>query len=225
MNAKRSLPLWKRWFDVSSATVLLILLAPALLLAAILIKATSRGPILFVQKRLGWHGHTFSMLKLRTMVDEAWKVGGGLSVATGDPRITAVGRILRQLHIDEIPQLINVLRGEMSLIGPRAALPFHYDYYEPWEMRRLDVSPGITGWAQVKGGNSLDWNERIKLDVWYVENLSFSLDLRIAVLTLRLLARRLLYLEAADRAPEVRLWTRGMPLDPFTNQLERGRKR
>lgn len=173
----------KAALDRSSAFLVLVLCLPIFLVCAVLIKLTSPGPVFFIQERLGYKGVTFLIYKFRTMVDRAWEQGTGLYVTAGDPRITWIGRILRVLHIDELPQLINVVKGEMSFIGPRPTIPWQYDYYEAWEKLRLDVLPGMTGWAQVHGGNEIDWDERIKLDVWYVQHWSLWLDCRIAVQT------------------------------------------
>jgi len=173
----------KRIGDVVGAIVLLIILTPVFLLISICIKLTSRGPVFFVQDRLGYLGSTFKIIKFRTMVDRAWEKGTGLYVTANDQRITGLGRMLRVLHLDELPQVLNIVRGEMSFVGPRPTVPYHYDYYEEWEKKRLDMLPGITGWAQINGGNSIDWDERIKLDVWYVRDWSLRLDFYILTMT------------------------------------------
>ncbi len=169
--------------DVVGAGLGLIVASPALALAALGIKLEDRGPVLFRQRRVGQDGEEFELLKLRTMVVGAEHKGAGYAVDRGDPRITRVGRVLRRLSIDELPQLWNVVRGEMSLVGPRPTLRYQVEQYTPRQRRRLDVKPGITGWAQVHGRASLPWDERIELDVWYVEHRSARLDLAILVKT------------------------------------------
>jgi lipopolysaccharide/colanic/teichoic acid biosynthesis glycosyltransferase len=136
---------------------------------------------------VGRHGEPFEMLKLRTMVSGAEHIGAGLAVNYGDPRITRVGALLRRWSLDELPNLVNVLRGEMSIVGPRPTIQAQVDQYTERQRRRLEVKPGITGWAQVNGRASLPWHERIELDVWYVEHRSLALDLRILAMTLRML--------------------------------------
>ena len=173
--------------DVVGAALGLVVASPALALAAIGIKLEDRGPLLFRQRRVGRNGEEFELLKLRTMVVGAESQGAGYAVDRGDPRITRVGRVLRRLSIDELPQLWNVVRGEMSLIGPRPTLRYQVEQYTPRQRKRLDVRPGITGWAQVHGRAALPWDERIELDVWYVENRSPSLDLKILAKTPRAL--------------------------------------
>jgi lipopolysaccharide/colanic/teichoic acid biosynthesis glycosyltransferase len=157
--------------------------SPLLAAAAIAIKLHDRGPVLYRQRRVGQHGREFELLKLRTMVVGAEAQGAGWAVNRGDPRITRVGRVLRRLSLDELPQLWNVVRGEMSLVGPRPTLAYQVERYTPRQRRRLDVKPGITGWAQVHGRAALPWDERIELDVWYVENRSPWLDLKILAKT------------------------------------------
>jgi lipopolysaccharide/colanic/teichoic acid biosynthesis glycosyltransferase len=169
--------------DVAGALLLLALASPLLLLAAIAIKLGDRGPVLYRQRRVGLRGADFELLKLRTMVVGAESQGAGYAVNEGDPRITRVGRLLRRLSLDELPQLWNVVRGEMSLVGPRPTLRYQVERYTPRQRRRLDVRPGITGWAQVHGRARLPWDERIELDVWYVEHRSPWLDLRILLKT------------------------------------------
>jgi lipopolysaccharide/colanic/teichoic acid biosynthesis glycosyltransferase len=156
-------------------------------MAALAIKLTDGGPVLYRQRRVGKGGAEFDLLKLRTMVVGAESQGAGLEVNHGDPRITSVGRFLRRLSIDEVPQLWNVMRGEMSLVGPRPTLAYQVVRYTPHQRRRLDVKPGITGWAQVNGRARLRWAERIELDVWYVENRSPWLDVKILARTPRAL--------------------------------------
>jgi lipopolysaccharide/colanic/teichoic acid biosynthesis glycosyltransferase len=173
--------------DVVGAAVGLVVASPALALAALGIKLEDRGPVLYRQRRVGLHGGEFELLKLRTMVVGAEQQGAGYAVNRGDPRITRVGRVLRRLSLDELPQLWNVVRGEMSLVGPRPTLRYQVEQYTPRQRRRLDVKPGLSGWAQVNGRASLPWDERIELDVWYVENRSPWLDLKILLRTPRAL--------------------------------------
>jgi lipopolysaccharide/colanic/teichoic acid biosynthesis glycosyltransferase len=152
------------------------------------IRLESRGSPIYRQRRVGKDGEPFEMLKLRTMVSGAERIGAGLAVNEGDPRITRVGALLRRFSLDELPNLVNVLRGEMAIVGPRPTIQAQVDQYTPHQRRRLEVRPGITGWAQVNGRASLPWHERIELDVWYVENRSLALDLRILARTVRMLA-------------------------------------
>ena len=173
--------------DLFVATFVLVLATPLLALAALAIKLADRGPILYRQRRVGYQGRDFDLLKLRTMIVGAEKEGAGYAVNAGDPRITSVGRMLRRLSLDELPQLWNVLRGEMSLVGPRPTLRYQVDQYTPRQRRRLDVRPGITGWAQVHGRAKLPWHERIELDLWYVDHRSAWLDLKILLRTPRVL--------------------------------------
>ena len=163
--------------------------SPALALSALAIKLDDGGPVLYRQVRVGREGRDFELLKLRTMVVGAEGQGAGWAVDVGDPRITRVGRLLRRLSLDELPQLWNVVRGEMSVIGPRPTLRYQVEKYTEHQRRRLDVRPGITGWAQVQGRAALPWVERIELDVWYVEHRSPWLDLRILARTPRALFR------------------------------------
>ena len=156
--------------DVLGGALGLLVASPALALAALGIKLEDRGPILYRQRRVGLRGEEFELLKLRTMVVGAEPKGAGYAVDRGDPRITRVGRLLRRLSLDELPQLWNVVRGEMSLVGPRPTLRYQVERYTERQRRRLDVKPGITGWAQVHGRAALPWEERIELDVWYVEH-------------------------------------------------------
>ena len=173
--------------DVVGAALGLVVASPALALAAAGIKLDDRGPILYRQRRVGRNGEEFELLKLRTMVVGAEQQGAGWAVDAGDPRITRVGRVLRRLSIDELPQLWNVVRGEMSLVGPRPTLRYQVEQYTDRQRRRLEVRPGITGWAQVHGRAALPWDERIELDVWYVEHRSGWLDAKILARTPRAL--------------------------------------
>ena len=172
-----------RALDVAGASVALTLASPVLAVAALAIKLEDRGPVLYRQRRVGKDGSEFELVKLRTMVPGAEKHGAGFAVNRGDPRITRMGRLLRRLSLDELPQLWNVVRGEMSLIGPRPTLQYQVDQYTPRQRRRLEVKPGITGWAQIHGRASLPWEERIELDVWYVENRSPRVDVKILLRT------------------------------------------
>jgi lipopolysaccharide/colanic/teichoic acid biosynthesis glycosyltransferase len=172
-----------RALDAVGASLGLALASPFLAASALAIKLEDRGPVLYRQRRVGMRGEEFELLKLRTMVVGAETKGAGLAVNRGDPRITKVGRLLRRLSLDELPQLWNVVRGEMSLIGPRPTLQYQVDRYTNRQRRRLEVKPGITGWAQIHGRAKLPWEERIELDVWYVEHRSPWLDLRILLRT------------------------------------------
>jgi len=172
-----------RALDVTAAGVGLALVSPALAAAAVAIKLSDGGPVFYRQQRVGLNGNEFELLKLRTMEVGAETRGSGLAVNEGDPRITRAGRILRRLSIDELPQLWNVVRGEMSLIGPRPTLAYQVERYTPRQRRRLDVKPGITGWAQIHGRARIPWEDRIELDVWYVEHRSPWLDLKILART------------------------------------------
>jgi len=172
-----------RALDVALAGTGLLLASPMLAAAAIAIKLEDRGPILYRQTRVGKDGEDFELLKLRTMIVGAETQGAGYAVDRGDSRITRVGRLLRSTSLDELPQLWNVVRGEMSLIGPRPTLRYQVERYSERQQRRLDVRPGITGWAQIHGRASLSWAERIELDVWYVEHRSPLTDLLILLRT------------------------------------------
>jgi lipopolysaccharide/colanic/teichoic acid biosynthesis glycosyltransferase len=178
----------RRALDVALAAVLLVVTAPLLALAALAIRLESRGPVFYRQLRVGRDGRPFELWKLRTMVAGAEAMGAGIYVVEGDPRITRVGRLLRRFSFDELPNLVNVLRGEMAIVGPRPTVQEQVDRYTDRQRRRLEVKPGITGWAQINGRTSLPWPERIELDVWYVEHRSLRLDLRILARTARLLA-------------------------------------
>ena len=172
-----------RALDVVGASLGLVLASPFLAAAAVAIKLDGGGPVLYRQRRVGKDGREFELVKLRTMVVGAEREGAGWAVDEGDPRITRVGTVLRRLSLDEVPQLWNVVRGEMSLIGPRPTLAYQVEQYTPHQRRRLAVRPGITGWAQVQGRASLPWEERIELDVWYVDHRSPWLDLKILART------------------------------------------
>ncbi len=169
----------RRLFDVVVAAAALVLTAPIVAAAAIAIRLESPGHAIYRQRRVGRDGREFDMLKLRTMVMGAERMGAGLAVNAGDARITRVGAFLRRTSIDELPNLVNVLRGEMSIIGPRPTVPVQVARYTERQRGRLTVKPGITGWAQVQGRASLPWSERIELDLWYVEHRSWRVDLEI----------------------------------------------
>ncbi|MGI8631198.1 MAG: sugar transferase [Solirubrobacterales bacterium] len=179
----------RRLVDLAISVPLLALAAPLLVAAAVAIRLHDRGPILFRQSRVGRHGEDFDMLKLRTMEVGAVGRGAGLAIAAGDSRITPVGRLLRRTSLDELPNLVNVARGEMSIVGPRPTLRHQVETYTSGQRRRLEVKPGITGWAQIHGRASLPWSERIELDLWYVDHQSLALDLRIIARTPALLLR------------------------------------
>ena len=169
--------------DLAIAGTALVAASPLLGLAALAAKLEDRGPVLYRQTRVGKDGVDFELLKLRTMVVGAETMGAGYAVDEGDARITRAGRILRRLSLDELPQLWNVIRGDMSVVGPRPTLRYQVERYDARQARRLDVKPGITGWAQVHGRAALPWPERIELDVWYVEHRSALLDLKILAKT------------------------------------------
>jgi lipopolysaccharide/colanic/teichoic acid biosynthesis glycosyltransferase len=169
--------------DLLIAALALVVLSPFLLVAAIAIKLGSRGPVFYRQRRVGRADREFEMLKLRTMVEGSDPVGVGTIVTREDPRVTRAGRFLRRTSLDEVPNLVNVLRGEMAVVGPRPTIPAQVDDYTPRQRRRHEVLPGITGWAQVQGRAGIPWEERIELDVWYVEHRSPALDARILVKT------------------------------------------
>jgi lipopolysaccharide/colanic/teichoic acid biosynthesis glycosyltransferase len=177
----------KRAFDVVGASALLVLSAPVLGLACIAVRTETRGSPIYRQRRVGKDGAQFDLLKLRTMVSGAERMGSGLAVDEGDPRITRVGALVRRLSLDELPNLVNVLRGQMSLVGPRPTVQVQVSQYSERQLGRLSVEPGITGWAQVKGRAALPWHERIELDLWYIEHWSLVLDIRILTETARLL--------------------------------------
>jgi lipopolysaccharide/colanic/teichoic acid biosynthesis glycosyltransferase len=174
----------KRLLDGAIAGVALAVLSPLLVMIALLVKLTSRGPVFYVQERIGKDGVPFPFFKFRTMVVGAENRGAGILCLKDDPRVTRVGRILRRCSLDELPQLFNVLRGEMSAIGPRPGLAYQLEKYTPRQRGRLSVLPGITGWAQVNGRNSITWDTRIERDLEYVERMSFVMDVTILFRTL-----------------------------------------
>jgi lipopolysaccharide/colanic/teichoic acid biosynthesis glycosyltransferase len=176
----------RRAFDVVVAGAALLAASPFLVVAVVAIRLESRGSPIYRQRRVGKDGRAFDVLKLRTMVTGAEHMGAGLAVSQGDTRITRVGRLLRRTSLDELPNLVNVLRGDMAIVGPRPTVPVQVDRYTERQRGRLAVKPGITGWAQINGRTELPWDERIELDLWYIEHRSWRLDLRILWLTLRM---------------------------------------
>jgi lipopolysaccharide/colanic/teichoic acid biosynthesis glycosyltransferase len=176
-----------RVLDIAIAALALVLASPVLALSALAIKLDSGGPVIYRSRRTGRDGVEFDLLKLRTMHPGADPVGVGTPVMEGDPRVTRVGRVLRRFSLDELPNLINVLRGDLAIVGPRPTLPAQVAAYTPRQRRRLEVRPGVTGWAQVNGRAGIPWEERIELDVDYVERRSLALDLQIITRTARLL--------------------------------------
>jgi lipopolysaccharide/colanic/teichoic acid biosynthesis glycosyltransferase len=176
-----------RLIDLLVSSVALLLTAPVQLGAMAAIRLETHGSPIYRQRRIGRHGEPFEMLKLRTMVAGAEHVGAGMAVNYGDPRITRVGALLRRFSIDELPNLVNVLRGEMTIVGPRPTIQAQVDQYTEVQRRRLEVKPGITGWAQINGRASLPWHERIELDIWYVDHRTLRLDMAILLKTVRLL--------------------------------------
>ena len=178
---------FKRFCDVVVSGIALVVLSPFLLVTAVLIKLESRGPVIFKQERLGVRGVPFKIYKFRSMCVGAEKQGTGVYSFKGDKRVTRVGRFIRATSIDELPQLFNILKGDMSLIGPRPALTYHpwpYEQYTEHQKRMFNVRPGMTGWAQVHGRKEVPWPERIELNVYYVEHLSLWLDMKIFFMTL-----------------------------------------
>jgi lipopolysaccharide/colanic/teichoic acid biosynthesis glycosyltransferase len=169
----------RRGVDLLVSSLALLVSAPALALAALAVRLETPGPVIYRQRRAGLHGREFDVLKLRTMVAGAERMGAGLALDAGDPRITRVGAFLRRTSLDELPNLLNVMRGEMSLIGPRPTLPVQVAQYTERQRGRLAIRPGITGWAQVNGRAALPWSERIELDLYYIEHRSLALDIRI----------------------------------------------
>ncbi|HWJ51692.1 MAG TPA: sugar transferase [Solirubrobacteraceae bacterium] len=169
----------RRAADIVVSSLALIVSSPVLALAALAIRLESPGGVIYRQGRVGLNGRPFDLIKLRTMVAGAEHLGAGLAVNENDSRITRVGALLRRTSLDELPNLLNVLRGEMSLIGPRPTLPIQVEQYTERQRERLAIKPGITGWAQVNGRASLPWSERIELDLWYIEHRSLALDLKI----------------------------------------------
>lgn len=176
----------KRFLDVTASFLGLVLLSPLLLAVSILIKIDSRGPVIFRQKRIGRNGKVFEIYKFRSMCVGAEKTGSSVYSGKGDARVTRIGKILRATSIDELPQLLNILKGEMSFVGPRPPLTYHpwkYEEYTDFQKRMFEVRPGITGWAQVNGRKDVEWHKRIELNVWYVDHMSLLLDIKIMFMT------------------------------------------
>ncbi len=178
---------FKRFIDCFISLFALIILSPVMLITAILIKAESKGPVIFKQDRLGKGGKVFKIYKFRSMCVGAEKTGSGVYSGKNDARVTKVGKIIRATSIDELPQLVNILKGDMTIIGPRPPLTYHpwpFAEYTEEQKKMFDVRPGVTGWAQVNGRKDVEWHRRIELNCWYVENLSFLLDIKIFFMTI-----------------------------------------
>lgn len=180
----------KHALDRVVAGLLLILLSPLLIFLSGVIVLDAGWPPLFIQERVGRNGRLFPMYKFRTMINNAVTQGLGTTVGEADSRITRVGGWLRQWSLDELPQLVNILRGDMSLVGPRPTLDYQVVQYSAFQRRRLEMKPGVTGWAQVNGRNALPWTKRIELDVWYVDHFSLWVDARILCRTVGVFLRR-----------------------------------
>lgn len=180
----------KALFDRTMSLLVLIILSPVLLIIAVLIKVDTSGPAFFIQMRVGKNGIPFKSIKFRTMIQRATETGLGINIQQDDERITRVGKFLRTWSLDELPQIFNVLKGDMSFVGPRPTLSYQVERYTEFQRKRLLVKPGITGWAQVNGRNAISWEQRIKLDVWYVENWSLRLDVAILFKTIRVVIRK-----------------------------------
>lgn len=177
----------KRAIDILVALLVLLILWPLMLIVAVLIKIDSPGPVLFKQERIGKDGKVFHILKFRSMCQNAEHTGSGVYSGKGDSRVTRVGRIIRATSIDELPQVINIMVGDMSLIGPRPPLTYHpwkLEEYTEEQLRMFEVRPGITGWAQVNGRKEVEWHKRIRLNVWYVDHVSLWLDIKIFFMTI-----------------------------------------
>lgn len=178
---------FKRFFDIVISLLVLVVLSPVFLITAVAIKLNSKGPVIFKQRRLGFGGKEFDIYKFRSMVQNAEHTGSGVYSGKDDARVTAVGRIIRATSIDELPQALNMLKGDMSLIGPRPPLTYHpwpINEYTAEQKRMFDVRPGITGWAQVHGRKDVEWHKRIELNVWYVDHVSLLLDMKIFFMTI-----------------------------------------
>jgi lipopolysaccharide/colanic/teichoic acid biosynthesis glycosyltransferase len=180
----------KRVFDVVASATALVLLSPLMALIALAIKLEDGGPVLYVQDRVGKDGRLFGCYKFRSMIVNAENLGLGLETAEDDPRITKVGQVLRHWRLDEIPQCFNVLKGDMSVVGPRAVVPSQVALYTPYQERRLEMKPGMAGWAFVNGNNAIPWEERIEFDIWYVDHWSIGLDLLIFLKAIGVVLRR-----------------------------------
>jgi len=171
----------KRLFDLIVSLLLIVILSPVILFACLLVLASTKSPVLFRQVRPGYKGRPFTIYKFRTMTDDTGRTGAQL---TDEERLTGVGRFLRRFSLDEFPQLFNVVKGDLSFVGPRPLLMEYIPLYTPEQARRHDVKPGITGWAQINGRNAITWEEKFKLDVWYVDHNSFRLDMKILLRTI-----------------------------------------
>lgn len=181
----------KRLLDIVISLLVIVILSPIFLITAIAIKRTSPGPVVFRQRRIGLGGKEFNIYKFRSMMQNTEHTGSGVYSGKGDARVTKVGRIIRATSIDELPQAVNILKGDMSLIGPRPPLTYHpwsLEEYTQAQRRMFEVRPGITGWAQVHGRKDVEWNKRIEMNVWYVDNVSFLLDVKIFFMTIRKVA-------------------------------------
>lgn len=176
----------KRVCDFCISLVALVVLSPLMLIVAVIIKITSKGPVIFKQERIGKDGKVFKIYKFRSMCVGAESQGSGVYSGKGDARVTKIGKIIRATSIDELPQFVNILKGEMSFVGPRPPLTYHpweYSEYSDFQLRMFEVRPGITGWAQINGRKGVEWNKRIELNVWYVDNMSIWLDFKIILKT------------------------------------------
>lgn len=178
----------KRLFDLVFSLSALLIFSPVMAAVAAAIKLDSKGSVFFLQERVGKDKKLFKCIKFRTMVVGAEKIGKGYEIEKEDPRITRLGKFLRRWALDELPQLINILKGGMSVVGPRPTLLYQVEQYSPLELRRLEVKPGLTGWAQVHGRNQLTWPQRIEKDIWYIDHYSFWLDMKILWMTLKVLS-------------------------------------
>lgn len=177
---------FKRFFDIAASLAAIVVLSPLMLVTAVAVKLDSKGPVIFKQERLGLKGKVFNIYKFRSMCCGAEHMGTGQYSFAGDMRVTKVGKFIRATSIDELPQLVNVLKGEMSFIGPRPPLTYHpwdISEYTDEQLRMFEVRPGITGWAQVNGRKHTEWHERIRLNVYYVDNMSLFFDIKILLLT------------------------------------------
>lgn len=177
----------KRGMDICVALIVFVIGFLPMCLVAVLIKCDSKGPVLFKQKRIGKDGKVFTILKFRSMCQGAEHTGSGVYSGKGDARVTRVGKVLRATSIDELPQIFNILRGDMSFVGPRPPLTYHpwlYEEYTEEQKRMFEVRPGITGWAQVHGRKDVEWHRRIDMNVWYVNHISFLLDMKIVIMTI-----------------------------------------
>jgi lipopolysaccharide/colanic/teichoic acid biosynthesis glycosyltransferase len=197
-NNKKIQKLLKIIFDYILSIISLIIFSPVLIITTVLIKLDSKGPVFYLQERAGKDKKIFKIIKVRTMVDGAGKKGAGFGIENNDPRITKIGKFMRKYSIDELPQLFNILKGEMSFVGPRPGLPYQAERYNDEQKKRLEVKPGITGLAQVKGRGTIPWSKRIEYDISYIENWSFFQDIKILFLTAVFVLLRRGYSEEQD---------------------------